>query len=366
MKKHCLILIVGLFIILLVSFILWMTVRYNWYSQSLASYFSASGQNKPYVVRAIGRVRSSSNVTLRNKFPGFVSKINFYSQRRVKKGDVILEYDDYELRVAIQKLEHSITEQKLLIEEKKLNLELVRLNPLPSEYRNLHWKRRIAQENLTKTSHTFNVYKKLHGSKIVADLDYLDKKEAFINAEAELKKIDNDMQILKKGLAALYIRKAEAELADAVNKLQNLETQLKLRKEEQKYYKIVSPCKGTVITYSNVVHGYYSAGTSAAVVHRDGRKDVYAYFRDRDLRYIHEGMTLRFKSNQYPPDMQGAEVKIHKINCYHTVYGDQSYFLVESHVTKEPYPLRIDSAGTLEATVDPKDFRAGGNWECGI
>ena len=28
--------------------------------------------------------------------------------------------------------------------------------------------------------------------------------------------------------------------------------------------------------------------------------------------------------------------------------------------------LRIDSAGTLEATVYPKDYRAGGNWESGI
>ena len=306
MKKCCSILIAGLLIIALVSFILWMEVRCIRCSPAPVSDYSESGSKKPYVVRAVGRVRAAGNVTLRNKFPGFVSKINFYSQSRVKKGDVILEYDDYDLRVAIQKLEHNITEQKLLIAEKELNLELIRLNPLPSEYRNLYRKHRIAEENLTETSHTFNVYKNLHNSKIVAELDYLDKKEAYINAEAEKKKLDNDMQIVKKGLASLYIRKAEAELADAENKLQNLQTQLSLRLEEQKYYKIVSPCDGTVITYSSVVHGYNSAGTSAAVVHRDGRKDVYAHFRIEDFRYIHEGRKLRFISNQYPPEKQGA------------------------------------------------------------
>ena len=125
----------------------------------------------------VGYIRGRSQTTLKNKYAGFVSKVRIYSHSRVKKGDVILEYDDLALRTAVEKAEHNIAEQQKVLEKKKLNLVLTKIDPLPSEYRNLYWKRKIAQENLERSAHEYNVYQRLHGSKIVTDLAYREKRD---------------------------------------------------------------------------------------------------------------------------------------------------------------------------------------------
>ena len=78
-----------------------------------------------------GYVRGSGQTTLKNKYAGFVSKVYFYSQAKVKKGDVILEYDDHELRTKIQKAEHVIIELEKDLNRKKLELDIKKLDPLP-------------------------------------------------------------------------------------------------------------------------------------------------------------------------------------------------------------------------------------------
>ena len=305
----------------------------------------------PAEVFFVGFVRGRSQVTLKNKYAGFVSKVNVYSHRRIKRGDVIIEYDDLPLRTSIEKKEHDIAEQRKLLERKKLNLKLTGLDPLPSEYRNLYWKQKIAQENLERSAHEFNVYQRLHESKIVTDLAFREKKEAFKNSEAEVKKMDNDMKILKKGLAKLYVSSAELEVSEAEIKLKNLQDELIRLKEEQKYYKITAPFDGVCITNSDTVNGYDSAGTAAVEIHRDDRKLVYAYCPEKYIRYIREGSVYPFLSTQYPPDQQGFELKCFEIKKTRYMYGDESYFLVKLRVVKEPYPLRIGSIGTLKTSI---------------
>lgn len=303
-----------------------------------------------------GFVRGRSQLTLKNKYAGFVSKVNVYSHQRVKKGDVILEYDDLALQTSIRKLEHAVEEQENFLERKKLSLELTRLDPLPSEYRNLYWKRKIAQENLERVANEFEVYEQLHGSKIVTDLAYREKKEAFITSEAEVKKMDSDMKILKKGLADLYVKSSEAEVKEAEAKLKHLKDELALLRQEEKYYKITAPFDGLCITNSDSVGQYDTVGTAAAEVHRDDKKRVYAYCPERYIRYVREGAAYRFVSNQYPDEKQGFELLCFEIKKTRYDYGDESYFLVKLHVVKEPQPLRIGSIGTLEVDISPAEL----------
>lgn len=248
----------------------------------------------------------------------------------------------------MEKMKNSIAEQEKILLRKKLNLILTKLDPLPSEYRNLYWKQKIAQDNLERSSHAFNVYRRLHSSKIVTDLVFREKREAFLNSQAEVKKIDNDMKILKKGLANFYIKSAESEVSEAETKLQAMKSELSLLKEEEKYYKIIAPYDGYCITNSDTVHGYNPVGTEAAEVHRIDKKLVYAYCPERYLHYVREGEIYRFVSNQYPDDKQGFEMKCLEIKKNRYQYGDESYFFVKLSVEKEPYPLRIGSVGKLE------------------
>ena len=305
-------------------------------------------RERSQILQFTGYVRGIGRTTLKNKYAGFVSKVRVYSHHHVKKGDVILEYDDLTWRTAMEKLKNSIAEQEKILLRKKLNLILTKLDPLPSEYRNLYWKRKIAQDNLERSSHAFNVYRRLHNSKIVTDLVFREKQEAFLNSQAEVRKIDNDMKILKKGLADFYIKSAESEVSEAETKLKALESELSLLKEEGKYYKIRAPYDGYCITNSDTVHGYNPAGTAAAEVHRVDKKLVYSYCPERYLHYVREGEVYQFVSNQYPDDRQGFEMKCLEIKQDRYQYGDESYFFVKFSVEKEPYPLRIGSVGKLE------------------
>ncbi|MBE6357072.1 MAG: HlyD family efflux transporter periplasmic adaptor subunit [Lentisphaerae bacterium] len=304
----------------------------------------SAGEN---VIRAIGLVRGQSRNTMRNKYAGFVTRVNFTPGNRVKKGDVILEYDDLEIRTAITKLENEIAEQIQLVDLKKLNLKLIRLDPLPSQFRNLQWKKLSSQERLRRYGAELDAYKKLHASKAVSDLALQEKQQLFTDYQAETASLDHDIRIVKQGLANLYVEKAEKELAQAEVHLASLQKELLLLKEELKYYKITAPFDGYCVIESDTVGSYNSAGTAAAYVHKDDRKRIYAYFKEEDIHRIYEGMKCRVISNQYGPE-KIFEAQIYAIKRYRYEYGAGVYFEVRFNLTGEPQPLRIDSNVIIE------------------
>lgn len=314
-------------------------------------YGKCNQNSTPKKVYGFGYVRGRSATTIKNKYAGFVSNVYFYNYQKVKKGDVILEYDDLEIRTAIAKVEHSIAEQEKKLELLRLKRDITRLDPLPSAYRNLQLKYQSAKATLDRSAHEHNVYRQLNKNKIVADLTYRQKMEEFKSSEAELRQLENDLSILKKGLTDLYLKQADTEVSEAETKLKDLREDLALLKEEHKYYKIVAPYDGVTITNSDTVHGYNAAATSAAVVHRVDRKYVYSYFSDEDVRHIHVGDKLNFISNDMPRDKQGTVVQVFDINTARTTYGEKVYFLVKCKVIEDPQDLLIDTLGHLEAEV---------------
>ncbi|MBR2358731.1 MAG: hypothetical protein IKA65_11995 [Lentisphaeria bacterium] len=293
------------------------------------------------VIRGTGYVRGSSQRTLKNKYAGYVSKVNFYSQHRVKKGDVILEYDDLALRTSIAKIKHDITELEQSLVNKKIVLQLTRIDPLPSGYRNLKLKREIAQERLKRHSHELEVYEQLFGSKIVSDLTLREKRQQIKDYEGDLLCLDSDIKVLNNGLEKMTVRQAEESVKDIELKIANLRRELALQEEELKYYKFVAPVDGVCITNSDTVGGYDAVGTSAAVVHRDNRKLIYAYFDERDIRHVVEGKPCRFISNQYGKDVV-FEVMPYEVKRSFYSYGDRLMMYAKFRLTKEPKPLRIE------------------------
>ena len=303
-------------------------------------------------VSGIGYVRGIGCVTLKNKYAGFVSKVNFYSQQRVKKGDVILTYDDFEVRKKITDKKNEILVQKETVAEKKLLLQLKELDPLPSNFRNLDYKQNSAQALVSRLKHEEAVYKRLYKSKAISTLSLREKQQSVRSSEADLQQIIEDQKILRQGLSNLYIKLAKQELRNAELHLANLERDLKLLEEEQKYYRIVAPFDGLCITKSDAVHAYNSAGTAAAIVHKDQKKLIYAYFREADVGLIKENVSCVFRSNQYPDDDGIFKIVSYKVEKDRSSYGDNCYYLVKFRVAEEHKPLRIDSTGQVEITVE--------------
>ena len=155
------------------------------------------------------------------------------------------------------------------------------------------------------------------------------------------------MKVLNNGLEKMTVRQAEESVKDIELKIANLRRELALQEEELKYYKIVAPVDGVCITNSDTVGGYDAVGTSAAVVHRDNRKLIYAYFDERDIRHVVEGKPCRFISNQYGKDLV-FEVMPYEVKRSFYSYGDRLMMYAKFRLTKEPKPLRIESIGSVD------------------
>ena len=342
------------------ALLIFMVVRWNMIPSGQSDAQSAAAATR--IVRGFGYVRGRSNTVLRNKFAGFVSKVNVYSQTMVKQGDVIIEYDDLDARTAIEKLENSVAEQKKTLSLKRTELELKKLDPLPSDYRKTQWKLAAAKKRLERLNHELEVYKRLHNSKSISELALREKAQEVKDAEAEQLGYSDDLERLKGGLAEINIRYAENNVEAAELRLKDLERELELAKEQLKYYKIVAPYDGMCITNSDTVHAYNAAGTEAVEVHRITPdklcplgKRVYAYFDEDDLKYVLEGVPCRFRSNQYDCDKHGfATLLPYQVKKQRTSYGDKVLHLVKFRVIKETVPLRIDSTGNAEIVVPAK------------
>ena len=327
-----------------------------------AGAWSVGNAAETETVRGMGYVRGRKRVILRNKFAGFVTKVHVYSQTKVKPGDVIIEYDDLDARTAVAKLENSVAEQKKTLETKEIELKLKKLDPLPSEYRKTQFKLSAAKKRLERHAHELDVYRRLYKTKGVSELALREKEQEVKDAESDLRGYSEDLEKLKGGLKDICIEEAEKTVEAAKVKLQDLERELALAKEQLKYYKIVSPYEGVCITNSDTELAYDSAGTEAVEIHRIVKDDVcptgkyvYAYFDEEDLVYVKEFVPCRFRSNQYDCEKKGfAELLPFQIKKQKYSYGDKVLHLVKFRVMKEPVELRIDSTGFVEIEVPDK------------
>ena len=340
-------------VVLLVGFSVLATYLITSGGQSPASAAGVVVRSEPKVIRGVGFVRGPTRRVPRNKFAMFATKVHIRNQSKVKTGDVIFEYDDLKLRTNVAKLENSIAEQKNAVAAKKTALELTKLDPLPSAYRNTEWKIDAAKKRQERLAHELEVYKRLYRSKGISELALREKAQSVKDAEADVLSYTDDLAKIKSGLAGIYIRRAECELAAAELKLRDLERELELVREQQKYYKMIATIDGTLVTNSDTVPRFDPVATEIAAVHRDTRKDVYVYFDVHDIHHIIEGKPLRFRSNAYDCDKQGfATIVPYKVTKWKSSWGNRMLYLVECKVTKEPVPLRMESTGVAELFVD--------------
>lgn len=306
------------------------------------------------IVYGRGYVRGSSQYTLKNKYGAFVKKVNIYSHRMAKKGDVILEYDDFDIRTKIVQKENQISQQKKEIRSLSVKLAKTRLDPLPSDYRNVSFKRMAAQERYKRLRHELGVYRKLASKNIVSDLSLREKLQDVKDAQADVESYARDSRIIASGLANFNISLAENDLELARVKLANLKKELALLQEEKSYYKLRVNRDGYVITHSDTVGAWNAAATSAAEIHicKNGRKLIYCYFDERDIIHVREGVKYPFRSSQYDIKKHGyAYATCYEIKKSHSSYGDRSLYLVKCRLEESPVELKINSTGSLEVEV---------------
>lgn len=300
---------------------------------------------KPSEIWGYGYLRGSSQYALKNKYASYVSKVHIYSYNRVKKGDCIIEYDDYDLRVKIADKENAIANLKKEIALQETKLQLVKLDPLPSDYRNINWKAARAKDLMERTENEWIVYRRLFRSKSVSDLDLRSKKQAFYDARAAYNISISDQEKVGKGLSKLYIQQAEQQLELLKTKLTGLERDLALLNEQRKYYKIIAPHDGLIKTHSDTVGAWNAAATEAACLHKEVHYKIYGYFSEEDIRYIKRGMKAKFFSHD---SGKWYEAQASELTRSRTAVGDGVYHLVKFRVTSDmSKDIRANKQGSV-------------------
>ena len=303
-----------------------------------------------HVITGYGYIRGRSRTTLSNKYGAYVKKVYFYSDMPVKKGDCILEYDDFDLRKKIVSQEVAIANAEKALAEAKTQLELVKLDPLPSDYRNIRWKIKRAKELLDKTENEWRTYDRLFKIKSVSELDLRSKKQAYLDALAAYEITVHDQETVNSGLRKLKVRQAEESVAALSTKLAGLKKELAILEEERKFYKIVTPYDGVIVTNSDTVHLWDNANTAAAVIHRVVKGYyVYSYFEEKDIIHIPDGTKGRFFSTD---SGKWYDLESFEISRSRTATGEKVYHLVKfkvlSHVDKK---VSLDGNGVIEIVV---------------
>ena len=309
------------------------------------------------VIRGYGYIRGRSRTSLYNKYGSYVKKVYYYSNTKVKKGDCILEYDDFDLRKKITSLENDIANTKSELAIQETQLKLKKLDPLPSDYRNISWKTKKARELLDKAENEWRAYAKLYKSKSVSELDLRSKKQAYQDALASYQISVSDQEKVKCGLSKLYIQSAEENVAKLKIKLKGLERDLAILNEERQYYRIVTPYDGIIKTNSDTVHAWDNPGTAAAVIHQVKRGFyIYSYFEEKDIIHIKDGTIGRF----YCTDTgKWYDIKSFEVSRSRTATGDKVFHLVKFVVTSQVHQdlrqkgkgFRVDATGIVEIKI---------------
>ena len=300
---------------------------------------SAEEAQAPRVLTGYGYIRGRSCTTLKNKYGAYVSKVHYYSDTPVKKGDCILEYDDFDLRQKIVSVENSITSLEKELALQRTKLELTRLDPLPSDYRNISWKTRRARELYERAAKEWEVYKRLYDTKSVSELEMRAKKQAFEDAHAAWEIAVSDQKKVSKGLKELTIRQAEQNMA-------LLETKLADRI-------VTAPYDGIIVTDSDTVHAWDNAGTAAAYIHRVHKGYyIYSYFEEKDIIHLPNGTKGKFFSNDTGKYYDLVSFDTTRTR---TAVGDKVFHLVKFRVLSPvDKKVTMNGAGVVLVTLPGK------------
>ncbi|MBR7119583.1 MAG: hypothetical protein IKC77_05240 [Lentisphaeria bacterium] len=306
-------------------------------------------QKQTKTVRAQGYLRGASMVTIKNKYPGFVSKVYKYSHEAVKKGDVILEYNDFDVRRKIDAVKQELAVLRSELAGREQQAKLVKIDPLPSGYRNTDWKISKAKELVERTENEYLVYRKLYSGRSVSNLDMRSKKQAFLDAKAEYSSLIHDKEIISRGLAECNIDIALQSVSSVKAEIAAKEKELANLLEEQSYYKIRAVRDGIIITNSDTVDAWNDAGTSAAVVHSVKKTLVYSYFYEQDALYIREKTPARFISNQTG---EVVPLEVFEVKRSRSGHAEGTMVFVKFHVRGDVSHLRHESTGAIEVDVE--------------
>ncbi|QSH40172.1 HlyD family efflux transporter periplasmic adaptor subunit [Lentisphaerota bacterium ZTH] len=268
----------------------------------------------------------------------------------VVKGDIIMQLDDRSLQEKITVLNCRIRELQGEIEVEKANLALLKLNPLPKEYRHTEIAMTEFKIKSSKSCYELKTYQKLYKRNVISKLE-LDRKELeHLNVLATARKHRADYIKIQKGLAKRIINQAAANLNLMELKLESKRQELLLLKKHKHDYVIRAPEAGLVSYVMNKPGSYVKPGDILVRIAAGDTKVFTVFVNEKSIYKVKEGQPARIVSSQYSYFEHGYfEGEVMDIEELPETRPDGKHYPVIIKLTSEPMPLRLGSTG--EASI---------------
>ena len=246
-----------------------------------------------------GTVEGIRNYDMKSSVKSRIAKIHFRDGEAVKAGTVMLELDSSELQNDIENASSRIRELEAELAVKLAALELLKHDPLPTEYRHTKIALEESRLRLATSQAELNAYKALRKRGVVAELDYNRHEMEVMRNKMELEKLQNDYATLSSGLASKIIARAEAEIDLLKIRIENRRRELLLLNEKMREYRFTAPEDGTIAYIPTKTGTYVEPGMSVIQFAAGNGRKFIAYIDEVEIFKIEEGQSVRIASSQY-------------------------------------------------------------------
>ena len=228
-----------------------------------------------------------------------IIKFNHRMGDDVRKGDVIAELDARSYESDAIALESAIRELEAELEVEKVQLEILKKEPLPKDL----WfsgtnvleskkKAEVTRERLDRS-------RKLQLVSAISKVEFEKIELEAIQREAELARAEENLRRVKSGLGQKYIEKAERDIELVSAKIKGKKAELAFIRNRIAECRITAPADGRIVELPCKDTWYVARGKVAAAIAAGTRVRAIAKISPQVIRKVKPGQPVRVTSDVY-------------------------------------------------------------------
>lgn len=303
-------------------------------------------------VSGFGVVSGLREYELKSQVGSKITAIHRKIGDRVNKGELLLELDDRNFQEELLRLGNAVSELEMEIEVKIWELEVLRHDPLPKEYRHTGIELEESRERMAKSLYEREVYKQLMEKKVVSTFEYQKRELEYIKNEAIFKKLEEDYAKLKSGLAEKILSKVQTGIELLKRRLASRKSELEMLRKHAGDYQFTAPENGVISFIPNRLGLYVEPGESLVTLAAEGPLKFTVYVDEKDIWKVREELPARIASSQYNYFEHGYfRGTVYAIDELPVARGARNCYAVRILLEPGTRQLRLGSTGEAEIII---------------
>lgn len=228
-----------------------------------------------------------------------VKKFNNRIGDDVKKGDILAELDSRSYESDAIALESAIRELEAELEVQKVQLEILKKEPLPKDLwfsrTNVLERRKLAEVTRDRLERS----RKLQMVSAISKVEFERIELEAIQREADLARALENLRRVDSGLGAKYIEKASRDIELVAAKIKGKKKELEFLRRRIAECRIVAPATGRIVRLQCKDTWYVARGKVAAVIAAGSKVRAIAKISPAVIRKVKPGQLVRVTSDVY-------------------------------------------------------------------